>query len=435
MTDRADEGIIVCPRCGHEFPLTDALRRQLEKRVRARLEAEFEDHLRKQAAEWEEKWEREKARLAREARRKAERDLRRELERLEKRAAAAEARTSREVARAAARAAREARAAASKAAAARLEELRARVRDRTQELQALKKARREAERRERQLQDRERKLGTQLQREKQRAEREARRRFETREKELEKQLRAAHRQIRDLEGQLRQGSPQEQGRIVEADFEQLLRQLCPHDEVSRVKGAGADVLQVVQAESGRTCGTFLWEVKRRRRWSSRWVEKLKTDRRRHGAEAAVLVSSVLPRGAPSDVFQFDGLWVAREEVAPALALLLRQLFVELERARQLAGADEAMKALHRYLTSTQFSERISAMAGALRTMWDGLAQEQKWITQRWRQREMEILRAGEAVQGLQLDLRQLVGPEAVPALPELAGLDTSGGRALGPGSA
>src|SRR5207237_4168490 len=119
-------------------------------------------------------------------------------------------------------------------------------------------------------------------------------------KELEEQsLRAAkknkqredmRRQIEDLKRKAEQGSQKLQGDVQELELEKALRERFPRDEIESVKSGarGADVLQKVISDTGQLCGTILWESKRVRNWSDRWIDKLIDDKQAAKADVAVI---------------------------------------------------------------------------------------------------------------------------------------------------
>src|SRR5205823_6093602 len=77
-----------------------------------------------------------------------------------------------------------------------------------------------------------------------------------------------------------QGWQKLQGDVQELELEKALRERFPRDEIESVKSGarGADVLQKVISDTGQLCGTILWESKRVRNWSDRWIDKLIDDK-------------------------------------------------------------------------------------------------------------------------------------------------------------
>src|SRR5665647_3535491 len=104
-------------------------------------------------------------------------------------------------------------------------------------------------------------------------------------------------QIEVLKRKATQGSQQEQGEIAELDLEFTLGAQFPDDAISAVpKGVrGVDVVQCVLDRGGQACGTIAWEVKNTKNWSDSWLAKLRDDQRELKADVAILVTSVLPK--------------------------------------------------------------------------------------------------------------------------------------------
>lgn len=88
-----------------------------------------------------------------------------------------------------------------------------------------------------------------------------------------------------------------------------------------------------------------WEAKRTKNFSEDWVDKLKEDQRKAGAEIAVLVSEVLPKGVNHFDF-YNGVWVTEVPLALNLASILRSFLVQLARERLVQqGREEKRKIL------------------------------------------------------------------------------------------
>ncbi len=104
--------------------------------------------------------------------------------------------------------------------------------------------------------------------------------------------------IEELKRKAEQGSQQAQGEAQELHLEALLREHFTRDIIEPVaKGEhGGDVLQRVMGPTDQPCGTILWESKRTKNFSEGWLAKLREDQRRAGADVAMIVTSVLPKG-------------------------------------------------------------------------------------------------------------------------------------------
>ena len=244
---------ITCPHCHTEIPLTEAISRQVEERLRTEFDSE-------------------RARLAAEhARVLADKDAEVEAEVAKARAevsAAAQARANEKVA--------------------------TELRDLSTQLEEQAARRHEAEERElallkekRALQEEREALELKVERQLDEAraalaatitERvEEAYRLKLREKDLT--LEQMGKRIDELQAAAEQKRSGLQGEVLEREIEDVLREAFPADVIDPVKTGkrGADVLQRVRSGRGTDCGTILWESKNAKHWSSGWVEKLRSD--------------------------------------------------------------------------------------------------------------------------------------------------------------
>ena len=225
--------------------------------------------------------------------------------------------------------------------------------------------------------------------------------------------------ISDLQGKLQdalrkaeQGSQQLQGEVFELELEGLLRAKFPLDSIEPL---------------GQACGAILWESKRTKNWSDGWLAKLRDDQRTAKAEAALLVSEVLPKGVQSfDLI--DGVWVAEPRCAMPLAMALRQALVDLTMARQAGeGQQTKMELVYQYLMGPRFKHRIEAIVEKFSDMHEDLEKERKQMTRMWAKREEQIRGVIESTAGMYGDLQGIAGR----SLQEISGLSMP---ALGDGS-
>ncbi|HNE84492.1 MAG TPA: DUF2130 domain-containing protein, partial [bacterium] len=228
---------IICPKCKHQFELSDAFQSRFEAQAEQKIRDEFNQKFKSEIAKREEKIRRDTTeqwtlQLA---------DLQQQLAIKDKNMQDA----------------------------------------RTRELQLMKQQR-EIEEREQNL-----KLETERlimeERNKIRLEVEAKaiEAFRLKDAEKDKRIADMMRQVDELKRKAEQGSQQSQGEVMELALENLLREKFPLDVISEVpKGIrGADVLQRVYNRSGLESGTIIWESKRTKEWSPSWIQKLKDDMR------------------------------------------------------------------------------------------------------------------------------------------------------------
>lgn len=258
---------------------------------------------------------------------------------------------------------------------------------------------------------------------------------------LTKQLLEAHRlkdaekdkMVEDLRAQLEsahrkaeQGSQQMQGEVLELDLEATLRETFPFDEVVPVaKGVrGGDVFHRVMTRSGTHCGTILWESKRTKNWSDSWVEKLKGDQRSAKADVAAIVSEVLPKDVGSFAVR-DDVWVCNRATFVPVAVALRNQLTQISFARNAAAhKDQRIEGLYRYLTSSEFKQRLEGIVEAFMSMRSELEKEKRATLSRWAKQEKQIDAAMTAASGTYGDMKGILGPsmQGIPALED--GIET-----------
>src|SRR5438034_1255699 len=293
-----DENIL-CPQCGYEFPLSEALKHQLEESIRTEFEAKFKN---------------EKARLEEQVRRATEAELSPTINDLQVQLESTRAKLSEAQAveldlRKKQRELDESKAALELEVARRVDQELERLKD-EQEIKELLLAARESE-----LEESKAQLETTV------AER--------------LQCERENIKIEALKRKAEQGSQQLQGEVFELELEDVLKAEFPYDEIEPVpKGKrGADVLQKIHTTSGQQCGAIIWESKRTKSWGTDWIGKLKDDQRSAKAEIAVLVSTVLPKEVIHLAYQ-DGVWITDFSTTLGVATVLRSSLIEIFKARQ-----------------------------------------------------------------------------------------------------
>lgn len=217
-----------------------------------------------------------------------------------------------------------------------------------------------------------------------------------------------------------QGSQERQGEVLEIDVQAELERRFPQDLIAPVpKGArGADLVHEVRDAGLRVCGSIVWETKNTRRWQPAWLDKLKQDQRAVGAALAVIVSTALPDGI-TEFGRIDGVWVTGLRAWPALAVALREQLVAVAFARAAAdGRHEKTEFLYRYLSGDQFKSRIEATVEAFTALQSGLQRERTAMQRIWSEREKQIERVLANTAGMYGEVRGILG-SSVPAVPAL----------------
>lgn len=228
--------------------------------------------------------------------------------------------------------------------------------------------------------------------------------------------------LADAQRRIEQGSQERQGEMLEQQLADLLRAAFPRDEFEDVKrGArGADVIQTVRNESGKSCGRILWESKNTKDFSRAWLPKLKTDQQEAGADLAVLMSRTLPQGV--DAFdRIEDVWVTGYPAAAALCTALREGLIRAHRERNIARHQEGLRDLvYMYVTGREFTTRVRMIFDAYQALLSDLESEKRAMMKIWKSREKRISIVLENISGMRGELEGMVGdPTALPGFAAL----------------
>ena len=237
--------------------------------------------------------------------------------------------------------------------------------------------------------------------------------------EYEKKIQDVSKVNEDLKRKLEQGSQQLQGDILELELKNILAREFPYDEIIDVPTGikGADILQVVKNNFGKTAGIIIWESKRTKAWSDGWIKKLKDDQRRVKAEVAVIISQTLPDGVKR-FDQKDGVWVGDYESIVGLGLLLRNTLLELSAVRSsMVGKQGKKEILWNYLTSVEFRQRLEAVYDSYEQAKTYLEKEKEFFRRKWAREEKNTELLMENLTGMHGDLEAIIGK----SLPEVKG--------------
>jgi hypothetical protein len=240
-------------------------------------------------------------------------------------------------------------------------------------------------------------------------------------KEKEKLIDDLRRALEDAKRKSEQGSQELQGEVLEIDVQAELERRFPQDRISPVpKGArGADLVQEVRNDAGRSCGVIVWESKNTKHWQPAWLDKLKQDQRALQANLAVLVSTALPNGI-AEFGRIDGVWVASLRTWPALAIALREQLIQVAFAHAAAdGKHEKMELLYRYLAGEQFRSRVHGIVETFTALQSQLNRERLATQRGWKEREKQIERALAHAAGMYGEVRGIVGA----SVPDIAALE------------
>ncbi|HEY6191193.1 MAG TPA: DUF2130 domain-containing protein [Bacteroidota bacterium] len=389
---------ITCPKCGNKIPLTEAFTHDIEEKLRA----EFQQDIRKKDAErataldaqqraFETQRAQDRARFEQQAKKQAEESL-----------------------------------------GVELKDLKNRLEESAKQLDTARRQELELRKRQRELEEREQNLKLEVERtlasERTKiwddAGRKAAEEQHLKMAEKEKLVSDLRRQIDELQRRSELTSQQAQGEALEVELEALLARQFRTDVIEPVaKGVrGADLIQRVHDESGRPCGSIIWESKRTKAWSDGWIQKLKDDQRAAKAEIAVIVTTVLPKELNRFGF-YEGIWVADFPSVMGLATALRANLTEVTRASAaLEGKNEKMELIYSYLSGTAFKQRVEAIVESFAAMKIDLDAEKRSMEKIWAKREAQIERVIRNTAGMYGELQGIIGS----ALPEVKMLELPG---------
>lgn len=247
-------------------------------------------------------------------------------------------------------------------------------------------------------------------------------------KEHELTLEGLKRKNDELTKKIEQGSQQAQGEVLEILLEENLKSLFPIDMIDPVpKGiSGADIIQTVNNNHGKDCGTIIWEFKNAKNWTDSWIQKLKDNQRQTKSDIAVILTVTLPKEIRGFGY-VEGVWVTDIHSYASLCKALRMSLEQLHSVRQAnLGKNEKMEVIYDYLSGNEFKQRVQSIVEAFQTMKLDLDKEKIAIQKLWAKREKEIDRVVVGTVGMYGDLEGIIGN----TLPRIEGLEL---KALGEG--
>ncbi len=404
------EQTIECPKCHKKFPITSALTAQVEEQVREELKKETEQQLKAKDKELEGKLEKAKEKYEEAAQLEVDelkgklKKAKDEYEKKAKREAESKFKTE-------------------------LENLQAEVKEKDAQVDKANKAQLEflAKEREwkRKIDGQALETAKKIEAERLKIQEEVQMRFqeETRLKELENDqlINSLKRANEDLARKLAQGSQQSQGEAVEEDIENTLITTFYKDEIVPIKKGvkGGDIHQKVNNDSGKPCGSILWECKRVKAWSDGWISKIKEDRQIVNADISIIVSEVLPKDSKG-FDQVEGVWITNYQNYIGLAKALRTGMIQVAIAKlQQVGKDRNMDILFQYLTGSEFRNRVEAIMEPFIIMKDDLEKEKRAMQGSWNKREKMLNKVIDNTGGMYTDLQGIMGK----SLPEIKTLE------------
>lgn len=248
--------------------------------------------------------------------------------------------------------------------------------------------------------------------------------------EYEKKISDMQKALEEAQRKAKQGSSQLQGEVLELDFEDKLKQTFPQDEFLPIpKGTeGGDIWQKVKYQ-GKEVGTILWELKRTKAWSNSWITKLKDDAGKISASEVVIVSQVLPQDSKS-FDRVNGVWVTEYAFALNIGRYIRFLLTTVFSVKsKVSHTDEDWGRIRDYMLSDSFRHRMLSHFDNVKILRDDLDREQRNTQIRWKRQKILIEKLNSNLVNFYGELKALVPnlPELddVEILPEVGEDDSS----------
>jgi hypothetical protein len=207
--------------------------------------------------------------------------------------------------------------------------------------------------------------------------------------ELEKKLEDQRKLAEEMRQKAEQGSMQLQGEIQELALEGLLRSAFPFDVIKEVpKGInGGDCILTVRNGFMQECGCIVFESKRTKAFAGDWIDKLKGDMGKCGAEIAVIVTAVLPK----DMDRFgekQGVYICTFAEVKSLVAVLRGAVMKVHEARKSQeNKGDKMVALYDYLTGSEFMTQWNAMRESFQSFRTTLQKERDDFERAWKKKQ------------------------------------------------
>lgn len=423
----ADESI-VCPKCDHHFPLDQGITRQTIERY----ESEFELAFAEQKKELE-------AAMAKEAERKATKQFAGQIAQLQEQLTDTK-KAEKEARALIVKAQTEAKAKAQQEFADERKSLADELVAKEIKLKEFRDQELELRKQKKALEEQQANLQLELQRkldeERARITEQITRRESERHALVEAEYRKKIEDVQcandELRRKLDQGSQQLQGEVLELELEHTLTDAFIHDLIEEVKKGqrGADVLQTVRTPMGQVCGKIIWETKRAENWSDKWLQKLKDDQQAAGADVAVLVTTVFPKGATEVFSRIGGVWVVSPHVMRPVAEALRVSLLEMHHLKLVnTGRNEKMEQLYNYLSSAQFAQKVRTMLEGFESMRSDLESEKRAMQKIWIKRQTQIERVTGSMVTVIGEL-QAIAHEQLPQLDSMMQLEAIGDDVL-----
>jgi len=213
-------------------------------------------------------------------------------------------------------------------------------------------------------------------------------------KEREKIIDDLRKELENLKRKTEQSSQQLQGEIQELEIKRLLENLYPEDDIIEIKKGqtGADIIHIVRDEIGKECGKILYESKRTKKFSDKWIQKLRDDNIKENANVIVLITESMPPDIPN-FHQRDGVWVCPFKDIKPFSLLLRYSIIEIDKMKEInKGRESKMELIYNYLTSQEFRSSFESIIEGFKMLKENHEKEKNRMELIWKEREKQLER-------------------------------------------
>ncbi|KKP94750.1 MAG: hypothetical protein US02_C0019G0006 [Candidatus Levybacteria bacterium GW2011_GWA2_36_13] len=153
---------------------------------------------------------------------------------------------------------------------------------------------------------------------------------------------------------------------------------------------GGDIVQEIKNKFGNTAGIILWETKRQKAWSKGWLVKLKDDMRKISASDCILVSDILPPNVKSyDRIDNVWVTSYEYAVRLAIVLRVGILNVAIARSGA-SHTDDNLRKFYAIVNSDKFRHALEARKEIIVTMENELEADKASTDRKWRRQAANI---------------------------------------------
>jgi len=244
--------------------------------------------------------------------------------------------------------------------------------------------------------------------------------FRKKELEYQKQQEQLKKSLDDAKRKAEQASQQIQWDIQEDDIRDALKMAFAIDNIEDVPTwvKWADLIQVVKNNIGQKAWVIVWESKNTKTWQDSWIMKLKEDKLKVKWNLAILVTTVLPKWI-ENFGMLDDVMVCLPKYVIPVASMLRDKLISISKVeKSLEWKDIKMEMLYKYLSSEEFSSKISMMVDVFSNLKSWIDAERRAMEKNWKKREKDLERATYAITWMYGELESLMW-QALPGWEKL----------------